>query len=59
MSNTTLTLLLCVKLLFWPENADFLQKNANISKIKRDLLLKGIYPETTYVCVRMCQIWSF
>ena len=29
----------------------FLQKNADISKIKRALTLKGIFFETTYVCV--------
>ena len=26
-------------MLFWPKSADFLQKNADISKIKRDLVL--------------------
>ena len=35
--NTALTLLLWVKVLFLPENADFLQKNAGISKIKKAL----------------------
>ena len=32
------------------------EKNADISKIKRALVLKGIFSETTYVCVLMCQI---
>ena len=41
--NTALTLLLWVKVLFLPENADFLQKNTDISKIKRTLVLKGIF----------------
>ena len=29
------------------KNGDFLQKNTDISKIKRALLLKGIFSETT------------
>ena len=33
-SNTAPTLLLWVKVLFWPKNADFFQNNADISKIK-------------------------
>ena len=28
----------------------FLQRNADISKIRRPLVLKGIFSETTYVC---------
>ena len=48
ISNTAPTLLLWVKVLFWPKNADFLQKYANISKIKGALVLKGIFSETTY-----------
>ena len=63
ISNTTLTLLLWIKVLFWPKNAYFLQKDAYITKIKRFLVLKSIFSETTYVyvlvCVCMCQIWSF
>ena len=41
VSLTALTLLLWVKVLFWPKNADFLQKkkNADISKIKKVLVL--------------------
>ena len=49
--NTSLRLVLCVKVLFWPKNADFLQKNADISKIKRALVLKVIFSETRYICV--------
>ena len=37
----------------------FLQKNADVSKIKRELVLRGIFYETTYECVLTCQIWSF
>ena len=33
------------------KKADFLQKNADIKKIKRGLILKGIFSETKYVCV--------
>ena len=42
----TLILLLSVKVPFLPKNADFLQKNADISKIMGDLVLKGILSET-------------
>ena len=52
-SNTALTLLLWVKVLFWPKNADFLQKYAYISKIKEALASKVIFSETTYECVLM------
>ena len=38
------------------KNADFLQKNANIRKIKRDLILKGIFSKTKHVCVLMYQV---
>ena len=41
------------------KNTDFLQKNADISKIKRALVLKGIFSETKYECVLTCQIWGF
>ena len=37
--------------LFLPKKADFLQKNADISKITEALVLKGIFSETTYVCM--------
>ena len=43
ISNTALTLLLWVKVLF-------LQKMADISKIKRALVQKSIFSETTHVC---------
>ena len=32
----------------------FCKKNADISKIKRTLVLKGIFSETIYVCVHLC-----
>ena len=54
--NTALTLLLWVKILFLPKTVIFLQKNADIRKIKRALVLKGIFSKTTYVCVLTCQI---
>ena len=38
-------------LIFCKKNADSLQKNADISKIKRALVPQGIFFETTYVCV--------
>ena len=59
ISNTALTLLLWVKVLFLPKNADFLQKNADISEIKEALVLEGIFFETSYVCVLTYQISSF
>ena len=34
----------------------FFTKNADISKIKKALVLKGSFSETTYVCVLTCQI---
>ena len=48
--NTVLTLLLWVKVLFWPKKAlIFCKINADISKIKmRALALKGIFSETTF-----------
>ena len=57
--NTALTLLLWVKVLFWPKKADFLQKNGDISKIKRALAVKGIFSETTYESVLRYQVSSF
>ena len=50
--------MLWVKVLFFTKNADFLQKYADISKIKGVLLLKGIFFETTYLFVLTHQIWS-
>ena len=37
--------------LFWQKNADFFEKNTDISKIKWALILKGIFTETKYECV--------
>ena len=58
ISNTALTLLLCVKVLFWPKTLIFGKKNADISKIKRVLEIKAIFSETTYVSVLTCQVSS-
>ena len=58
-SDTALTLLLWVKVLFLSKNLFFCKKNAEISKIKRVLVLKAIFSETKYVCVLTCQTWSF
>ena len=52
--NTALTLLL--KVLFLAKSADFLQKNADTSKIKRAFVLKFIFSEIEHVCVLTCQI---
>ena len=44
-----------MKVLFLPRNVDFLQTNADISKIKGVLVLKGIFSETEdllYLCVK-------
>ena len=41
-----------------PKNADFLQKKADISKIQRALVLKGMISETTFVWVVTYQISS-
>ena len=48
--------MLWVKVLFLPRNAEFLQKYADISKIKVALVLKGIFSVTTYVCIFTCQL---
>ena len=37
----------------------FGKKNADISKVKKTLVLKGTFSETKYAFVIMCQIWSF
>ena len=37
----------------------FLQKNADISKIKKAVVLKGMFSEKAFVCVPMYQISSF
>ena len=44
------TIALTILVLFWPKSADFCKRNANINKIKRVLLLKGIFYESTHVC---------
>ena len=59
ISNTALTTSLWVKVLLLPKNADFLQKDDAISKIKRVLVLKGIFSETAYVRILTHQISSF
>ena len=41
-----------------PKNADFLQKKADISKIQRVLVLKGMFSETIFVWVVTYQISS-
>ena len=41
-----LKILICVKALFLPKNADFFAKNADIKKIKRGLVLKAIFSKT-------------
>ena len=43
--------MLWVEILFLSKSAEFLQKNADISKIKRALVLKDIFSETKYVSV--------
>ena len=43
--------MLWVEILFLSKSAEFLQKNADISKIKRVLVLKDIFSETKYVSV--------
>ena len=50
--------MLWVKVLFFTKNANFLQNNADMHKIRRVLVLKGIFFETTYVSVFTYQIWS-
>ena len=37
----------------------FCKKNADITKIKKLFVLKGLCPETTFVCVLSYQILSF
>ena len=50
MSNTTLTLLLWVKVLILLKNAHFFAKKKD-SKIQRVIVLKVIFSETTCACV--------
>ena len=35
----------------------FFKKNADISKFKRALVLRGMFSETKFVCVITCQSW--
>ena len=58
ISNTALILLLWVKVLLFLKNADFLQKSADISKIKDLLVLRYIFSETKYGFVLAYQISS-
>ena len=44
---------------FGEKNSDFFQKSADIFKTKTDLVLTGIFSETTYKCVFTCQISRF
>ena len=51
ISNTALKLLIWVKVLFLLKKIpDFLQNNADISTIKKALVLKSIFSETTCAC---------
>ena len=45
-----------ILLIFAKKNGYFLQKNADDSKIKRALILKGLFSETTYMFVLTWQI---
>ena len=47
------------KYYFWKKMLTFLQKNADISKIGRGLVLKGKSSETAYRCIFTYQISSF
>ena len=59
ISNSSHDIAFC-ELLFLQKNADFFcKKNADISKIKVVLVLKGIISKISYVCVRTYQISSF
>ena len=51
LSNTALTILIWVKILFLPKNCYFLLKNVGISKIKTDFLLKGIFSEDSSIII--------
>ena len=48
-----------MNVLFWTRNANILQNNAEISKIKGAEVQKGIYSDTTYGYVLTCQNVSF
>ena len=40
------------------KNTDFLPKSADVRKIKRALVLKGLFSETAYVCTYKFQVSS-
>ena len=52
--HTALTLLLWANILFLPKKCWFFVKNADISKIKKVLVLKGTFYKNTYVYVLTC-----
>ena len=54
-TNTVLIPFLWAKILFLTKNANYFQKNADISKIKGVLVLKGIFSKTKYNC--LCKIY--
>ena len=56
VSNTAINYALSKGTSFAKKNPEFLEKNADISKIKEILVLKGIFSETNYGCVLTCQI---
>ena len=56
--STALTILLWVKVLYLPKNAVF-RKKCWHQQNQEALVLKRIFPETTYVCVLTYQISSF
>ena len=45
-----------MKLPFLQKSVDLLQKNTDISKIKRAFVLKGIFSETKFLFVLTCKI---
>ena len=59
ISNTVLILLLQVKVIFSPKNANFLQKNADINRNKWVLILKGKISKIKHVCALTYQISCF
>ena len=56
VSNTAINYALSKGTSFAKKNPEFLEKNADITKIKEILVLKGIFSETNYGCVLTCQI---
>ena len=51
ISNTALTLFLWIKVLSVGEMLIVLWKKTDLGKIRKGLVLTGIFSETTYVCV--------